>query len=182
MPLVLVLWVLPSSTLFSSTVALATTAWLGSVTVPAISPEMSDCAKAAGAIRLATSSTVISAFLKLKAIFDSPEKRKFVAQTAKSRIGTADRSTRNRKKPALSCWLNGLDTYKLLLGNSCSKELSLLGHITQAVMVMIRYLFQNWEDSDRIRYEISYGKELEEFAGRVALGRSIPPFPRRSLP
>ena len=54
----------------------------------------------------------------------------------------------------------GLDTYKLLLGNSCSKELSLLGHITQSVMGMICYLFQNWEESERIRYEISYGKEL----------------------
>jgi hypothetical protein len=41
------------------------TAWLGSVTVPAISPEMSDCAKAAGATRLATSSDVINVFRKL---------------------------------------------------------------------------------------------------------------------
>jgi hypothetical protein len=55
------------------------TAWLGSVTVPAISPEMSDCAKAAGAKRLATSSDVINVFRKLILILNSPGQRKFGA-------------------------------------------------------------------------------------------------------
>jgi len=52
------------------------------------------------------------------------------------------------QNPLLQCWLKSLNTYKLLLGNSCSKGSSLLVHITQAVMVMICYLYQNWEESD----------------------------------
>ena len=88
-----------------------------------------------------------------------------MAQIAESRTGTANRSTRSRSKPApYKCWLKGQDNYKLLLGNLCSKELSLIGHITQAVMGMICYLYQNWEEQDRIRYEISYGKGLIDWS------------------
>lgn len=60
----------------------------------------------------------------------------------------------------------GQDNYKLLLGNLCSKELSLIGHITQAVMVMTCYLYQNWEEPEGIRYEISYGKEVIDWSLR----------------
>jgi hypothetical protein len=48
-------------------------------------------------------------------------------------------------------------------------------------MGMICYLYQNWEEQDRIRYEISYGKGLidwslsfRSFAGQKLVPSAIP--------